>query len=116
MLLVALAGVWVAGPERVLAALGVLRLAALPVALAGAVGHPRRWAASPGLWAGIAAALVAAAVHGGFDFLWHVPAVVLVCAALAGAARSSETATAVVARRYRRPPLREQQPKGSVVT
>ena len=99
-----------------LGAIGLALLVGLLAALALQVWRARRWVASPGLWAGIAAALVAAAVHGGFDFLWHVPAVVLVCAALAGAARSSETATAVVARRYRRPPLREQQPKGSVVT
>jgi O-antigen ligase len=104
---------------QILAELGAIGLALL-VGVIAALGlhlwRARRWVASRGLWAGAAAALVAAAVHGGFDFLWHVPAVVLACAALLGATGSREPAAAVVSPRSRRAPLRNQQTKGSVLT
>ena len=77
---------------QVVAELGAFGLALL-VGLIGALGlqlwRARRWATSRGLWAGAAGALVAATVHGGFDFLWHVPAVVLACAASTSCATPS---------------------------
>jgi len=104
---------------QVVAELGAFGLALL-VGLIGALGlqlwRARRWATSRGLWAGAAAALVAATVHGGFDFLWHVPAVVLACAALVGATSSRESATAVATQWSRRAALRDQRTKGSVFT
>jgi hypothetical protein len=35
-------------------------------------------------WAGVVAATAAFAVHSGFDFVWHLPAVVLTVTLLAG--------------------------------
>jgi O-antigen ligase len=99
-----------------LGAVGLVLLVGLIATIARQLWRAREWAPSPGVWAGIVAGLVAAVVHGGFDFLWHVPAVVLVCAALAGVAGTREAATTVATQRYRRAPLREQQPEGSVMT
>jgi O-antigen ligase len=50
---------------------------------AGQVGpeSDHRW-----MWAGAASGLIYLVGHGGFDFLWHVPAVVLVAALLVGLA------------------------------
>ena len=48
------------------------------------------WLSRPGdaakrvLWAGVVAACAAAAVHAGFDFVWHVPAIPLILMALMG--------------------------------
>jgi hypothetical protein len=36
-------------------------------------------------WAGVVAAAAAFAVHSGFDFVWHLPAVLLTVTLLAGA-------------------------------
>jgi O-antigen ligase len=62
---------------------GVLLLAML-AAVAFAV-----WSGRPtgGVrWAGVAAVLVATAVHGGLDFLWHMPVIPFVALLLAGTA------------------------------
>jgi O-antigen ligase len=63
--------------------------AALLVALLIAVGR-LLWRSRPSdavrraLWAGVAAAGAAGAVHAGFDFVWHVPAIPLILATLIG--------------------------------
>jgi hypothetical protein len=63
---------------------GLALLAALLVALARLLWSAR--AAGPPVegWAGVVAATVAFAVHSGFDFVWHLPAVVLTVTLLAG--------------------------------
>ncbi|MDQ6613957.1 MAG: O-antigen ligase family protein [Actinomycetota bacterium] len=58
-------------------------------------GHPLdRGDPAAALWAGAVAALVAVAVHSGFDFLWHVPAVAVVAAVLIGLASATPAASA----------------------
>jgi hypothetical protein len=42
------------------------------------------------MWAGAVAGVLGIVLHGGFDFLWHVPAVVLVAALLVGLASSPD--------------------------
>ena len=74
---------------QVAADLGLVGLALLAVLLA-AVGW-LLWRSRPaggtgGPWAGVVAAAVAFAVHGGLDFVWHLPAVVLAVTVLAGTA------------------------------
>ena len=66
-----------------LGVLGLLLLMLLVALLvrAAAVGVARRSSRDP-LPAGVLAALVAAAVHGGLDFVWHVPVVPLTAVAL----------------------------------
>jgi O-Antigen ligase len=61
---------------------GLALLAVLLVALARLLWRARATAAGP--WAGAVAAACAFAVHSGFDFVWHLPAVVLTVALLAG--------------------------------
>lgn len=39
---------------------------------------------TPAVWAGVVSAAVAFAVHSGFDFLWHIPALPMTVAALVG--------------------------------
>jgi hypothetical protein len=39
---------------------------------------------TPATWAGVMAGLSALAVHSGLDFLWHLPAIPLTAAVLAG--------------------------------
>jgi hypothetical protein len=64
-----------------LGVVGVGLLVALMFSLVRALNRtPRR------LWAGVVAALLALGVQSVFDFLWHVPALPLVAALLAGAA------------------------------
>jgi O-antigen ligase len=65
--------------------LGLIGAAALLVALI-AVGRAV-WQgrdANGVSWAGVVAALVATAVHGGIDFVWHLPAIPFVTMLLAG--------------------------------
>jgi O-antigen ligase/polysaccharide polymerase Wzy-like membrane protein len=69
-----------------LGAVGLIALGAFFAALGRAVWRGRGSAPSPEAFAGIAAGLVALASHSGFDFLWHVPAVALAGALLAGLA------------------------------
>jgi hypothetical protein len=65
-------------------AIGALLLAALLAGLARLLWLSRPPPAGRALWAGVVAACAAAAVHAGFDFVWHVPAVPLLLAALIG--------------------------------
>lgn len=65
---------------------GVVLLLTLLFVLAQAVRRGRARPGSPAAWAGAAAGLVALAVHGLFDFGWHVPALPLVGGLLVGIA------------------------------
>jgi hypothetical protein len=71
----------------VLAELGFVGLALLVVLLASVawtVWRGRPEAPSTAIWAGAAAGLAALAVHSALDFLWHLPAIPLAGAVLAG--------------------------------
>jgi hypothetical protein len=73
---------------QVAAELGLVGLALLAVLLATLARLLwRARAAGPPVagWAGVVAATAAFAVHSGFDFVWHLPAVVLTVTLLAGA-------------------------------
>jgi O-antigen ligase len=61
---------------------GLALLAVLLVALARLLWRARATAAGP--WTGAIAATCAFAIHSGFDFVWHLPAVVLTVTLLAG--------------------------------
>ena len=68
---------------------GAIGLGLLVVLLAGlgrVLWRSRPPRSSDALWAGAVAAAGAAALHAGFDFVWHVPAVPLMVAALIGLA------------------------------
>jgi O-antigen ligase len=67
-----------------LGVIGFLLLLALLAAITRTVWQSRAAAPSPQLWAGVAAGLVALAVHSGLDFLWHIPAIPLLGALLIG--------------------------------
>jgi O-antigen ligase len=72
---------------QVLAELGTIGLALLLLLLAGLarmVWRGRDLVGTPATWAGIVAGLSALAVHSGLDFLWHLPAIPLTGAVLAG--------------------------------
>jgi O-antigen ligase len=63
---------------------GLVLLAVLLVALARLLWRARPTGPATGGWAGVVAAAAAFAVHSGFDFVWHLPAVVLTMLLLAG--------------------------------
>lgn len=66
---------------------GAILLAGLLVALGRLLWRSRPADVGRGaLWAGVGAACFSAAVHAGFDFVWHVPAIPLTLAALIGLA------------------------------
>ena len=72
---------------QVLAELGFVGLALLVVlltSLAWTIWRGRPHAPSTAVWAGATAGLVALAVHSALDFLWHLPAIPLAGAVLAG--------------------------------
>src|SRR5215211_3441022 len=72
---------------QVLAELGTIGLALLLLLLAGVarmVWRGRDLVGTPATWAGIVAGLSALAVHSSLDFLWHLPAIPLAGAVLAG--------------------------------
>lgn len=83
---------------QIAAELGLVGLVLLVVLLAAVARL--LWPARPtgragATWAGAAAAAAAFATHSGFDFVWHLPAVVLTVALLVGAALpASNTAPA----------------------
>jgi hypothetical protein len=73
---------------QVLAELGLVGLALLAIllaALARLLWSARATSPSEAAWAGAVAATAAFAVHSGFDFVWHLPAVVLAVMLLVGA-------------------------------
>ncbi|KOV76947.1 hypothetical protein ADL03_42770 [Nocardia sp. NRRL S-836] len=63
-----------------LGAVGLLLVLAVVVAVLAAVWRGRGTA----LWAGAAAAVVVVLVHSAFDFLWHVPVVLIIAGLCAG--------------------------------
>jgi hypothetical protein len=63
---------------------GLGLLAVLLVALARLLWRARATGPAVAGWAGVVAATAAFAVHSGFDFVWHLPAVVLTVTLLAG--------------------------------
>jgi hypothetical protein len=65
---------------------GLVLLAVLLVAIAGLLWRTRATGRPGATWAGAAAAVAAFAVHSGFDFVWHLPAIVLTVTLLVGAA------------------------------
>jgi O-antigen ligase len=72
---------------QVLAELGFVGLALLVILLASlarTIWWGRPHAPSTAIWAGAVAGLAALAVHSGLDFLWHLPAIPLAGAVLAG--------------------------------
>jgi hypothetical protein len=64
---------------------GLTLLAILLVALARLLWSARATSPAPALWAGAVAATAAFAVHSVFDFVWHLPAVMLTVLLLTGA-------------------------------
>jgi hypothetical protein len=73
---------------QVAAELGLVGLALLAIllaALARLLWSARATGPAGAGWAGVVAAAAAFAVHSGFDFVWHLPAVVLTVTLLAGA-------------------------------
>ncbi len=64
---------------------GLALLAVLLVAVARLLWGARAAGLADGTWAGVVAACAAFAVHSGFDFVWHLPAVLLTVLLLAGA-------------------------------
>lgn len=74
---------------------GLVLLAVLLVAIAGLLWHTRATGRAGATWAGAVAAAAAFATHSGFDFVWHLPAVVLTVTLLVGAALpAADTAAA----------------------
>jgi O-antigen ligase len=67
-----------------LGVVGGVLLATVLAAIARAVWQGRAAGGVP--WAGVAAALVATAVHGAFDFVWHLPVIPFIAVLLAGTA------------------------------
>jgi hypothetical protein len=63
---------------------GLMLLAVLLVALARLLWSARATGPAGTTWAGAVAAAAAFAVHSGFDFVWHLPAVVLTLTLFAG--------------------------------
>lgn len=80
-----------------LGAVGAALLIALLVGMARTLWRSRRLELTEALWPGVVAACVAAAVHGGLDFVWHVPAVLLTLALLVGLAAAPATSESRVA-------------------
>jgi hypothetical protein len=64
---------------------GLALLAVLLVAIARLLWSTRATCPVGGIWAGVVAATGAFGVHSGFDFVWHLPAVLLTVTLLAGA-------------------------------
>ena len=64
---------------------GLVLLAILLVALARLLWSARATSPDPAAWAGAVGATAAFAAHSGFDFVWHLPAVVLAVLLLIGA-------------------------------
>jgi O-antigen ligase len=78
-----------------LGVVGLVLLAVLLVAIARQLWCARAAGRPGATWAGTAAAAAAFAVHSGFDFVWHLPAIVLTVTLLVGAVLpASDTAAA----------------------
>jgi hypothetical protein len=77
-----------------LGAVGLTLLLALLVAIATTVRRGRTRAELPHVWMGAVAALVALAIHSGFDFLWHLPVIPLCAGLFAGLAAPARAGAA----------------------
>jgi O-antigen ligase len=78
-----------------LGVVGVVLLAALVVAIAGLLWRARAAGRAGATWAGAVAAAAAFVIHSGFDFVWHLPAIVLtVTLVVAAALPAPDTAAA----------------------
>ena len=64
---------------------GLVLLAVLLVAIARLLWRTRATGQASTTWAGVIAAAAAFALHSGFDFVWHLPAIVLTVIMLVGA-------------------------------
>ena len=71
---------------QVLLELGAIGLGLLLCLLAAVAVTVKRGRTSRPLWAGAVAGLAALIVHSGFDFLWHLPVIVLTAGLLIGLA------------------------------
>ena len=69
-----------------LGAIGAVLLLGLIASIVMTIRRGRRYPHRPGIWAGAVAALVALAVHSGFDFLWHIAVLPLAGGLLIGLA------------------------------
>ena len=69
-----------------LGAIGAVLLLGLIASIVVTIRRGRRYPQRPGIWAGAVAALVALAVHSGFDFLWHIAVLPLAAGLLIGLA------------------------------
>jgi len=65
---------------------GLVLLTVLLVAIARLLWRARATGRPGATWAGVVAAAAAFATHSGFDFVWHLPAIVLTVTLLVGAA------------------------------
>ena len=65
---------------------GLVLLAILLVAIASMLWRARPTGPTRAIWAGGVAAAAAFAIHSGFDFVWHLPAIVLTMTLLVGLA------------------------------
>ena len=63
---------------------GLVLLAVLLVAITRTLWRARPTGRAGATWAGVVAAAAAFAVHSGFDFVWHLPAIVLTVTLLVG--------------------------------
>jgi O-antigen ligase len=63
---------------------GLGLLVVLLVAITRTLWRARPTGQASATWAGVVAAAAAFAVHSGFDFVWHLPAIVLTVALLVG--------------------------------
>ena len=63
---------------------GLVLLAILLVAITRLLWRARPTGPANATWAGVVAALAAFAIHSGFDFVWHLPAIVLTVTLLVG--------------------------------
>ena len=76
-----------------LGAIGLALLCGVLGSIGVTVWRGRSFAPSTEIWAGVAAALAALAVHSGFDFLWHIPVIPLTAAVLVGLVSQHQQST-----------------------
>ena len=75
---------WAGVVAAELGLVGLVLLAVLLVAIACLLWRARATGRPGATWAGAAAAAAAFATHSGFDFVWHLPAIVLTVTLLIG--------------------------------
>jgi hypothetical protein len=86
---------------------GLVLLAVLLVAITRVLWRARPTGRASATWAGVVAAAAAFAIHSGFDFVWHLPAIVLTVTLLVGLVLPApETAPA----HQQSKPVQEEEP------